>query len=214
MMKDFLTLINKLERGLKQPLPGRKGQIIMAPQPVEEERFAPDPGNDTRKGAVMILIYPDRALSKVPFIKRAVYPGAHSGQVSFPGGKWEQTDLDLEATAIRETEEELGVEGSRISVIGELTPLYIPPSNFTVQPFVGFTENEPVFNPDPREVARVISCDFYTLLDYKIRKEKLLDLKGGAKINAPYFAIANEMVWGATAMILSELLSILESIGE
>lgn len=210
---DFLTLINKLEKGLQQPLPGREGQIIMAPDPFEEERFELY-SMHARKAAVLILIYPGLSGSRIPFIKRQVYVGAHSGQVSLPGGKWEETDIDLETTALRETEEELGVEANRINIMGELTQLYIPPSNILVKPFVAFIENEPVFKPDPREVARLISCDFSSLLDYKIRKEKLLELKGGSKINAPYFAICNEMVWGATAMILSELLSVWENIGD
>ncbi len=209
---DFIKLIKGLERALKEPLPGREGQVLMAPKPIEEERFDLYNMENARKGAVLFLIYPGESGVKVPFIKRQVYHGVHSGQVALPGGKMDPGDIDLKFTAIRETEEEIGIGRKEIEILGTLSDLYISPSNFSVRPFVGFINKSPLFKPDPREVERVIVCDFEHLIDETIKKEKVLETSHGIKIDAPYFEIENEMVWGATAMILSEFLSVWKNI--
>ncbi|WP_200977873.1 CoA pyrophosphatase [Echinicola sp. 20G] len=203
-------VIDTIENKLQYPLPGRKGQIMMAPQPLNEARFAQQDLKNARKGAVLILLYPGENGCMVPFIKRPEYDGTHSGQVSFPGGKWEESDQNLQETALRETEEEIGVDRAQIQLLGKLSQLFIPPSNFLVTPYIGFMRSAPVFKPDPREVARVITCDFSVLVDHNIRKEKDFELARGAKIKAPYFDIDQETVWGATAMMLGELMTIWE----
>src|SRR5690606_38184832 len=204
-------IVSVLERKLKNELPGRKGQIHMAPTPVDEARFNVLEPPHARKGAVLLLLFPDKSGCIIPFIKRPTYPGIHSGQVALPGGKWEESDQTLENTAIRETEEEIGVEGSKIQLIGKLSKLYIPPSNFLVTPFVGFTKEIPEFVPDPREVDKIIYCSFETLVDKSIRKETMIKVSKNHSIMAPYFAIEEEVVWGATAMMLSELMVIWEN---
>ncbi|RZS97857.1 NUDIX hydrolase [Cecembia calidifontis] len=202
---EFDKLIRKLEKALKEPLPGREGQITMAPLPVDEERFIQSIRTDYRKGAVLMLFYPDmQKQAFVPFIKRPTYPGVHSGQIAFPGGKMEESDADLSVTALRETEEEIGVDASKIQLLGKLSDLYIPPSNFMVSPFVGFTLEQPEFNPDPEEVVRIINCPVGTLLDKSVRKTGMIQGSGGYRLQAPYFDIESEMVWGATAMMLGE----------
>jgi len=202
---DFKKVIKKLELALKEPLPGRYGQITMAPLPVDEKRFVENIRPDYRKGAVLMLFYPDRDKQTfVPFIKRPTYPGVHSGQIAFPGGKMEDSDKDLSETALREAEEEIGVDASKIELIGNLSDLYIPPSNFMVSPYIGITFEKPDFRPDPEEVVRIINCPMHLILDKSIRKSGMVKGSGGLRLNAPYFDIGSEMVWGATAMILGE----------
>ncbi|MFB9211049.1 NUDIX hydrolase [Echinicola jeungdonensis] len=182
----------------------------MAPRPVDEARFSHPKGGKARIGAVMILLYPEQNRCMVPFIKRPVYEGVHSGQVAFPGGKWEETDQNLKETALRETEEEIGVKGKEIALIGRLSDLYIPPSNFLVSPYIGYIPYKPVFDPDPKEVSSIIHCDFDTLVDRANRKQKKLQLQSGYAVDAPYFDIHQEIVWGATAMMLGELMEVWE----
>lgn len=202
---EFEKVIRKLERALKEPLPGRLGQVTMAPMPVDEQRFVENIRSDHRKGAVLMLFYPDfDNKAFVPFIKRPTYPGVHSGQIAFPGGKMEEEDADLSVTALRETEEEIGVDANKVELLGKLTDLYIPPSNFLVSPYIGFTLEKPQFKAQPEEVARIINCELNRILDKNFRKKGIVQGSGGYRLEAPYFDIESEMVWGATAMMLGE----------
>ncbi|MFD2037376.1 NUDIX hydrolase [Belliella marina] len=208
---DFKEVIRKLEGMLKQPLPGRQGQISMAPIPVDESRFLEPKPLNPRKGAVLMLFYPGEDNTMVPFIKRPSYDGVHGGQVAFPGGKWEEVDGDLAQTALRETEEEIGVKQSSINLLGSLSDLYIPPSNFLVSPYIGFVEEKPIFIPDPFEVDRIISCPIELLTNLDIRKKGEITVRSEIKLQAPYFEIEKEMVWGATAMMLGEFMHLWEN---
>lgn len=181
-----------LERKLKKKLPGRDGQILMAPTPVDEARFMADGPDNARKGAVLLLLYPGLKGCVVPFIKRPVYQGIHSAQVSFPGA----SDGSLQMTALRETQEEIGVDREKIELIGQLSNLFIPPSNFLISPYIGFIRDQPVFTPNPREVDRIIHCEFSLLMDKKIRKKKSLTIQKDYTVIAPYFEIDQEVVWG------------------
>ncbi|WP_339922400.1 CoA pyrophosphatase [uncultured Cyclobacterium sp.] len=211
---DFIKLVNSLERSLNGPLPGRSAQERMAPMPLEMERFDEQQMSNARKGAVLMLLCPseDRKSIIVPFIKRATYEGVHSGQIALPGGKKDVGDKDLGETALRETEEEIGVSRKDIQILGNLSDLYIPPSNFSVRPFIGFSSAPPVFEIDKREVDRLIICSFDELTNEAIIKKKGMNLAGGYKIQAPYYEINEEVVWGATAMILSEFLTLWKEI--
>lgn len=201
----FEKVLEKLEQLLKQPLPGRMGQVTMSPQPVDESRFQKLIRDDHRKGAVLMLFYPGKNQQTfVPFIKRPTYAGVHSGQIAFPGGKMDLEDTDLSITALRETEEEIGVDRNQITLLGKLTDLYIPPSNFMVSPYLGYVENVPKFKPDPKEVDRIILSPLEHILQKDTRKQGLVQGSGGFRMNAPYFDIESEMVWGATAMMLGE----------
>jgi 8-oxo-dGTP pyrophosphatase MutT (NUDIX family) len=206
----FDTVIKHLADVLKHPLPGKIGQLSMVPLPVDEERFALREVPNARKGAVLLLLYPDAGGCMVPFIKRSIYEGTHAGQISLPGGKWEATDASLEYTAQRETEEEIGVQVDSIKILGCLSKLYIPPSNYLVEPYVGYVEDKPKFSPDPREVDRVITCSFAHLISRSTRKQKDIVVRNNISLSAPYFDIDNEVVWGATAMILGEFLHLWE----
>jgi 8-oxo-dGTP pyrophosphatase MutT (NUDIX family) len=205
---DYKGFIKNLEEGLKNPLPGQDFQFSMAPE-VRREMDYVTPG---RPAAVMILLFPDADRIKIVFIKRTEYNGPHSGQISFPGGMFEIFDKDLEATAIRETTEETGISGIKINILGKLSLLHIPVSNFTVHPFVGVLQEIPVFKPDPAEVKYLITEDLSDFFNpfCRIREEWTLF---GEAVNVPIFSINSHQIWGATAMILSEFLEVIDRSG-
>lgn len=206
---EFDKLIRQLEKGLKKPLPGKNAHLEMSPQPVDLRRFAPSLPENYRRSGVLILFYPDVNGSFFPLIKRPEYPGFHSGQVAFPGGKMEPDDGTITQTALREAEEEVGIDRSKVQVLGHLSDLYIPTSNFLVSPVVGFLEERPNLIPEVKEVSRIIQTEFNFLTKPEAKKQKILELGQNLRLNTPYFDIEGEIVWGATAMILSELLHVL-----
>lgn len=208
---NFDQIIKKIEKILSLPLPGKLGQITMAPKPIDEARFATLKPINPRKGAVLMLFYPDENNTLLPFIKRTDYEGTHGGQVAFPGGKWEESDKDLSQTALRETEEEIGIDRLKIKLLGKLSDLFIPPSNFLVSPYIGFVEDKPTFIPDPFEVERIISCPIDMLTDKANRKEGEILVRKEYRLHAPYFEIEQQKVWGATAMMLSEFMFLWEN---
>nr|WP_236017559.1 CoA pyrophosphatase [Roseivirga sp. E12] len=157
----------------------------------------------------MVLLYPKNGDIYIPLTKRPVYTGAHSGQVSLPGGKVEQTDRDIVHTALRETQEEIGVANESIEVIGQLSELFIIASNFKVFPTVGVLRSPPNLIPDAREVTRVLTPSIRELRDLSRRSTKTMHFPPYT-IESPYFDVEGEVVWGATAMILSELVHVIE----
>ena len=208
-MKEFS--IDNIFKKLKEPLPGWKGQKIMAPSYREEEiEQAGRAMLKARKSAVLILLYEKNNQFYIPFIRRSEYKGVHSGQISFPGGQFEETDSSFDNTARRETEEEIGIQKDRIIILGQLSDLYIPPSNYIVKPFVGFVEREIRFVIDPAEVQKVIEIPLGAFFEKDIIKEKeFISSSSGKTKKAPYYEVNNVEIWGATAMIISELLEII-----
>ncbi|MEQ6120913.1 CoA pyrophosphatase [Reichenbachiella sp. MALMAid0571] len=211
-LMDFEGLIDLLGEELKNPLPGMEGQIKMAPKPVNNTRFNFNHLNEVKLGGVLILLYPKDGSVYFPLTERNQYPGIHSGQISLPGGKKERQDSSLTDTSIRETTEEIGVLGVNVNVLGNLSELYIQASNFKVLPTVGYTANRPEFINDKREVANLLEVDLKELLNPGIRFSKQMKVKNDLELHIPYFDIQNQMVWGATAMILSEFVTILNRI--
>ena len=191
---------------LGQGLPGEKAQLRMAPTFRGEFASSEDP----LQAAVMVLFYEGEKDTRLVFIKRNEYDGPHSAQVSFPGGAWEADDSTLEETALRETREELGIKG-HIEVLGSTTPLHIPVSNFMVHPFVGWMAQSPVFSPDPTEVQYVIEVGLRELLDPANRDSEII-YHHEQSIEAPYYRVGKEKIWGATAMMLSEVLHLATSL--
>jgi 8-oxo-dGTP pyrophosphatase MutT (NUDIX family) len=204
-------LVNRLSEALDGPLPGWEAQVRMTSRdrvPISKESIM---SSDSKQAGVLVLLYPLDDDVGIVFMRRTEYNGVHSGQISFPGGKREKEDFSSEDTAVRETHEELGIDGEDITIIGRLTDLYIPPSNFHVTPVVGYMVDQPEYIPDPVEVADVIEIRLSDLLNennFKIQEIKVNDLR----INAPTYQIGRHVIWGATAMMLSEFIQIVRSI--
>lgn len=201
------NLIEQISHKLSNKLPGKEAQLLMSPsnRKTSNNTYAKD---SVRDSSVLILLYSKNGKIHIPFTLRQKYNGAHSGQVSLPGGKTEPTDLSFEHTALRETYEEIGIPMDQITVIGALTPTYIPKSNFIVYPFIAYCSVQPTFIPDSIEVAKIIEAPLEKLLDPDTIEIFERDING-YHITAPYFNIDNEKIWGATAMIISELKQLL-----
>jgi 8-oxo-dGTP pyrophosphatase MutT (NUDIX family) len=165
------------------------------------------PPPDPKQAGVLVLLYPCSSQLCLPITRRTETVESHKGQVSLPGGTREGGEA-LEATAVRETCEELGVCPDRWDILGPLTPLYIPPSGFLVHPYVAYAPVRPAFRPDPVEVAELIEIPLSLLLDPAtvVREDWLLR---GSTVQVPFFYTYGHKVWGATAMVLSEFVAVL-----
>ncbi len=208
----FNSFCSQLEKKLTEGLPGETAHLKMASR-VRLDDFNFEKNNSTaRLSSVLILLYLNNNKIFTSFILRPKYDGVHSGQVSFPGGRREDEDKSVVDTAIREALEEVNIEPSRITVLGTLSDLFIPPSNYLVTPVVAFSNLRPDFKPQQSEVEKIIEANISFLFDKSIIKKKTLHV-GNTKIDAPCFEVGGQIIWGATAMILSELREVIESIG-
>jgi len=197
--------IEDIRQSLKGELPGQEAQYKMTHAVRRTYKPAPE---DARIACVMCLFYEKNGAPHIAFIQRtSKNPNdRHGGQIGFPGGKSEEEDQSREDTARRETEEEIGVKGTDIDILGALTPLYIPVSNFQVYPFVGYLDYEPTFKRQEEEVDAVLEIPFSTFLKEENRKTK--DMRFSENVilkNVPYFDLGGHVLWGATAMMMSEV---------
>ncbi|QYJ67417.1 NUDIX hydrolase [Flavobacterium litorale] len=200
---DFLKYIPKIQ---KEQLPAVAAHSKMAPKGrLVSQSSDYYKTKNPKESAVMMLLYPQDGNTHLTLIKRNTYPGVHSAQISFPGGKVEPKDNDLKATALRETCEEVGVSPSEVDVIMPFSEIYIPPSNFIVHPYLGLAPNTPNFVPDATEVAEIIALPLDVFLDDAIVVNKTMTTSYATNINVPGFKVQQHFVWGATAMIMSEL---------
>ena len=198
----FLSLISKIE---DTQLGGFASHAKMIPKERKLLKKIELESANPRKAAVLALFYPDQSnLTCFLLILRASYDGTHSSQISFPGGKYELSDGHLETTALRETSEEVGININEISIGRQLTDTYIPPSNFLVRPFIGFTETRPSFEIN-HEVEDLIEVKLTDLLDEGSVTTKNLSTSYMKNIDVPCFNLNKKVVWGATAMMLSEI---------
>ena len=204
--------IEELKQKFLRPLPGELSHLKMSPSHrMEDFSGLNDMMPLAKRSAVLVLLFPDQGQLKTVFIKRSEYDGVHSGQISFPGGQFESTDRSFEATAIRETYEEIGVSSDKIQLVGQLTDFYIPPSNFLVKVFVGYSSQKPEYIPDKKEVQSVIEVNVDDLYDKNnITQMEFYSTSRKALVNAPTYIINGVEIWGATAMIVSELLDVLK----
>ena len=207
---DFLNYIPKIA---KENLLGEQAHQKMSPP----ERLAFIDENDpskmnARKAAVLMLFYPKQSQTHLVLIVRNAYPGVHSSQIGFPGGKVETFDESLQATALRETYEEIGIEPEKILIIKAFSELYIPPSNFLVSPFLGYSREELIFKPDPREVFGIIELSLVDFLDDKNFTTEVMETSYMKEIELPCFKFHEKIVWGATGMMLYELKELIKKV--
>ncbi|MDR6846241.1 CoA pyrophosphatase [Flavobacterium granuli] len=210
--QDFLQIVPHLDA---VNLPGEVAHNIMVPSQRLEIFKKMDFAQITPKNAgVMMLVYPKEGETHLVLIVRNSYKGVHSSQIAFPGGKYEKEDVNFMQTALRETCEEIGIHRDKIEVLKAFTNLYILPSNFMVYPFLGICRDEIVFNPDPIEVAGIIELPLASFLSDSIVINAEMTTSYSDSIVVPAFKIDGHIVWGATAMMLSELKIVLNSVLE
>ncbi|RZJ65167.1 MAG: CoA pyrophosphatase [Flavobacterium sp.] len=212
---DFTEFLHLLPKIQNETLPGESAHAKMFPPERQQLMQNLDWDNlNARSAAVMLLLYPRNEKTNFVLILRNAYKGVHSSQVAFPGGKREAEDASYAETALRETFEEVGIRPDQISVVRELSRIYIPPSNFIVYPFLGYSEQELIFTPDPREVAGIIEVSVDDFLDDATVVGMTRDTSYATEINVPGFKIGEHVVWGATAMILSEFKEVVKTLAK
>ncbi|PQJ17402.1 NUDIX hydrolase [Nonlabens xylanidelens] len=201
--EDFLNQISKLK---KLPLPGPQSQLKMAAvERLEEMQQIALEKKEHKEASVMMLIYPKKDIPYFVLIERTQSTGKHSGQIAFPGGRKEPTDADNSVTALRETEEEIGILTTQQHLIRSLTSIYIPPSNYMVFPYLAFAKAELSFTPQLSEVKSVIEIPLESLMDPKNNSTTTLSTSYMENATVPCFYFNEVMVWGATAMMLQEI---------
>lgn len=208
-MRPVRDIVGRLEEGLHRPLPGLPAQLAMAPRLGPDRALTTDAEASCLKAGVMILLYPRGGETHLVLIRRAAGVLHHRDQIGLPGGQLEPGE-DPRTAALRETEEEIGVPRRLIGVAGSLTPLFIPPSNFCVYPFVGSVDASPSFVPLPSEVAAVIEAPLARLADAAAVRTEVWTLRG-ERVDVPFYAFEAHKIWGATAMILAEFLAVLRA---
>jgi len=200
------TFLNSVSKIKNLELPGEDAQVLMSPPyRLELMKLQKEKMKTAKQSAVMALLYPNTQKElHIALILRNTYKGVHSAQVSFPGGKQEPNESLLE-TSLRETEEEIGIPKSDIKIIKEMTPMYIPPSNFSVQPFLGILDRTPQFVKDVVEVQEIIEVKIADLIDETNVIQTTVPTSYKLNVKVPALQLNEKIVWGATAMMLSEL---------
>jgi 8-oxo-dGTP pyrophosphatase MutT (NUDIX family) len=209
------NFIKKLKNQLAQPLPGFEAQVKMASFRKRLGNFSYEaPENPKREAAVMCLLFPKNDQWHIALMERAAHEkDKHSGQISFPGGRYEEDDPTYEYAALRETEEEIGVPMKDMTVIGKLTQLYIPISDFLVHPFVAYCKETPEFELAPDEVELLLEPSVKHLLNPDTIKQKTFKSPNGWELkDVSHYDVEGKIVWGATSMIMSEFLAVVENI--
>ncbi|MEM6344992.1 MAG: CoA pyrophosphatase [Bacteroidota bacterium] len=202
--------ISHLQSRLQSPLPGLDAQMLMAP-PIRGKTI--EVPSNARQSAVMMLLYPHQNKWWIPFIRRAEDGRVHGGQVSLPGGRKDAADPDFTFTALRETHEEIGIPPENISVMGNLTEIYIPPSNSLVFPRLGVASRRPRFEPNPAEVQDIIEVEITQFLDTNLRGIHEVDVFGGNFIQAPGYTVNQQhLIWGGTAMMVAEFAHLVDEL--
>ncbi len=202
------NFIRELQQKLQRPLPGRDAQLKMAH--ITRRLYVEAP-KEARQAAVLATFFQKNEEWHVVFIERnANDRDHHGGQISFPGGKHEPADESMLHTALRETEEEIGISKSDIKILGGLTDLYIPVSNFQVHPFVGYLDYQPEYRLQLEEVSGVLEVPVAVFHRNDIRKTTDIRISRQLTLrNVPYFEVEGKILWGATAMMMSELVELL-----
>lgn len=203
-------LLRRLKRRLRGEKPGLKAQFKMLPRPRPGHRLYSEVELTSLKAGVMLVLYPRDGALHMPLIRRTATVLHHRDQIGLPGGQLEGEET-FEQAALRETREELGIPPEKIKVLGHLTPLYIPPSNYCIYPVVGVLGETPVFLPDPWEVAEVFDVPLAHLLDSHHTHTETWTIQG-EPVQVPFYAFGHHKIWGATAMVLAEFLELIGDI--
>jgi len=211
---DFNFFEQRISKIKDLPLPGEASQYKMAPKSrLQELKQISESKKNPRKAAVMALFYPTANLNtNLLLILRKTYSGVHSNQIGFPGGKAEMFDNGLLTTALRETHEEVGVAPKDITVIKEISQIFIPPSNFLVQPYIGLYKNPKPFVKQDAEVESILEVPLMDFLDETKIISKKLTTSYAVDIEVPAFKLNGYIVWGATAMMLNEIKELLKQV--
>ena len=196
-----------LEKRLEENLPGLEAQLKMTPHPRPGHKTYLEVGDSCIKAGVLLLLYPWKRRLHLILTKRTERLSHHQAQISLPGGRQDKGET-ITQTALREAREELGIYPESVRILGMLTPLYIPPSNYCIYPVVSTVTERPDFSPSPKEVAETIEIPLDHLLDAGNRVEEIWTI-GGIKVSVPYYSFQEHKIWGATAMVLSEFLELL-----
>lgn len=213
-MKRLLH-IEQIKEKLKGDLPGISAHQLMAPYQRKSARDVVEKKTDYRQASTLMLLYPKNEIWYFALMLRPDYDGVHGGQVSFPGGKLEAGETPEQA-ALRECEEEIGIDQSKINLLGTLTEVYIPPSNIVVYPFVGYIDYEPIFYPDSTEVEEVVEVPLQDVFNDDLVKQKKVEVARYSdnpfSLEVPYFEFSYQTVWGATALMIAEFRELLKEV--
>jgi len=207
---DFLQIVPRL---ISESLKASDSHLKMAP--IERVKYYQNYDysvHNPKASAVVTLFYPKNKRTMILLIVRSKYPGVHSSQIAFPGGKKELGDKDLEDTALRELQEEVGISSEMVQLVKQWSELYIPPSNFLVTPFLGIATQLPIWKIQEEEVAQIIELDLDILLSESIVEQVTMNTSYAHDIQVPAFVIEGHIIWGATAMILSEVKESIKSV--
>lgn len=210
--QDFTQQLSKIKN---LPLPGAVAHYKMAPEMrINELKTVKKNKYNPKKAAVMALFYADaKEQTRLLLILRKTYKGVHSNQIGFPGGKAEKQDTSILETALRETHEEVGVAPSKVTVIRSLSEIYIPPSNFDVQPYLGLYSGKDTFIKQEREVEALVKVPLIDFLDdSNVISHRLSTSYSTEKIVVPAFKLNGYIVWGATAMMLNEIKALFKQV--
>ncbi|WP_232798078.1 NUDIX hydrolase [Salinibacter altiplanensis] len=206
MAVSLSSLAPRLTERLGDPLPGHEAHLRMAPRDSARQADLSVNARACREAGVLLLLHPDDAGPSVVLTVRRDHLSDHAGQISFPGGRRENGE-PLSATALREAEEEVNLSPTSVDLLGALTPLFIPPSNFCAHPFVGYAPSTASLRPTDAEVGRILQVPLPRLLDPAPRTTETR-LLNGRNVDVPYYDVAGHTVWGATAMMLAEFLAV------
>lgn len=210
---DFQAFLEYVPKIMEAALPAKKAHYKLAPlYRITDMEKLESQSKNPKIAAIMMLLYPKNDMTYLVLIVRNSYDGVHSAQIAFPGGKFEPEDTTYEITALRETFEEIGIHPDSIEIVKQFTRLYIPPSDYLVYPFLGICKEEILFIPDASEVAAVIELPLAVFLDDKVMVNVEISTSYANNIMVPAFKIEEHIVWGATAMMLSELKDVLKKV--
>ncbi len=209
-MMDWGKKVSQIKKAVSSPKPGFKSQLTMVIDPRPGHKTYLEIKDRCKKAGVLILVFPWKEQSYLILTRRTELVQYHPNQISFPGGQCEPEE-NPSTTALRETHEELGIDPAKIKTVGQLTPLYIPPSDYCIYPSVGISDQRPEYFPRIKEVAEVIEIPILHLLEDKNLRKEIWELNG-KKVRVPFYEFEDHKIWGATAMVLAEFLDIIRPV--